>query len=80
MKTHHNDVLLPLVLLEAEDPALSDHSLMKKLRSNREVSLSRLDEVITKYAVKQDDTEEQDRLKRLEKDDKDKEVNEGTPG
>ncbi|XP_038158770.1 death domain-associated protein 6 isoform X2 [Cyprinodon tularosa] len=52
----------------ATDPALSDPSLMRKLRSNREVALSRLDEVITKYAVKQDDTEEQERQRRMEKD------------
>lgn len=61
--------------LKAEDPALSDPSLLRKLRSNREVGLSRLEEVITKYAVRQDDTEEHERLKRLEKDSKDKEVN-----
>lgn len=36
--------------------------------------MSRLDEVITKFAVKQDDTEEQERTKRLEKDGKDKKV------
>ncbi|KAF3834212.1 hypothetical protein F7725_025416 [Dissostichus mawsoni] len=58
----------------ASDPALSDTSLLRKLRSNREMAMSRLDEVITKYAVKQDDTEEQERAKRLEKDGKDKKV------
>lgn len=57
----------------AKDPALSDLSLLRKLRSNREVALSRLDEVITKYAVKQEDTEEQERIRRQERDGKDKE-------
>lgn len=56
------------------DPALSDPSLLRKLQSNREVALSRLEEVITKYAIKQEDTEEQERSKRLEKDSKEKEV------
>ncbi|KAM9385482.1 death domain-associated protein 6 isoform 1-T2 [Pholidichthys leucotaenia] len=51
----------------ATDPALLDPTLLRKLRSNREVALSRLDEVITKYAVKQDDTEEQERQKRQQK-------------
>ncbi|MEQ2212645.1 hypothetical protein XENOCAPTIV_002742, partial [Xenoophorus captivus] len=59
----------------ATDPALADPTLMRKLRSNREVALSRLEEVITKYAVKQDDTEEHERLRRM---DKDKEVKEET--
>ncbi|KAM9838475.1 death domain-associated protein 6 [Aulostomus maculatus] len=54
----------------AKDPALSDGSLLRKLRSNREVALSHLEEVITKYAVKQEDTEEQDRVKRQERDGK----------
>ncbi|XP_035536979.1 death domain-associated protein 6 [Morone saxatilis] len=57
----------------ATDPALLDPSLLKRLRSNREVALSRLEEVITKYAVKQEDTEEQERTKRLKKDSKEKE-------
>lgn len=51
----------------ATDPALSDPSLLKRLRSNREQALSHLEEVITKYAVKQEDTEEQERARRLEK-------------
>lgn len=51
----------------ATDPALADHSLMKKLRSNREVALTRLEDVITKYSNKQEDTEEQERAKRSEK-------------
>ncbi|XP_027892558.1 death domain-associated protein 6 isoform X2 [Xiphophorus couchianus] len=36
------------------DPALMDPALLKKLRSNRVVALSRLEEVIDKYAVEQD--------------------------
>lgn len=63
-------------LSKAKDPALSDPALQRKLRSNREVALSRLEEVITKYAVKQEDTEEQERTKRQEKDSKGKEVRE----
>uniref|UniRef100_A0A8D3B4V9 Death domain-associated protein 6 n=1 Tax=Scophthalmus maximus TaxID=52904 RepID=A0A8D3B4V9_SCOMX len=51
----------------ATDPALSDPSLQRKLRSNREVALSRLEEVITKFSVKQEDTEEKERSRRLEK-------------
>lgn len=53
---------------KAADPALSDSSLQQKLRSNREVAMSRLEEVITKYAVKQEDVEEQERLRRQGKD------------
>nr|ACN49161.1 death-associated protein 6 [Oryzias dancena] len=56
------------------DPALSDQSLQQKLRSNREVAMSRLEEVITKYAVKQEDVEELERLKRQGKDTANKEV------
>lgn len=52
---------------EATDPALLDNSLQRKLRANREVALSRLEEVISKYAVKQEDMEEQDRSRRQEK-------------
>ncbi|XP_056154128.1 death domain-associated protein 6 isoform X2 [Lampris incognitus] len=52
----------------AMDPALSDSSLNRKLRANREVALSSLEEVISKYSFKQEDTEEQERTKRLERD------------
>ncbi|XP_037329201.2 death domain-associated protein 6 isoform X2 [Pungitius pungitius] len=58
----------------ATDPALADPSLLRKLRSNREVALSRLEGVITSFAIQQEDTEEQDRARRLEKDRKDKEA------
>ncbi|XP_039978279.1 death domain-associated protein 6 [Xiphias gladius] len=64
----------------AMDPALSDPSLLRKLQLNREVALSRLEEVITKYAIKQEDTEEQERSKRLEKDSKEKEGNKPEKG
>lgn len=53
--------------LAAEDPALSDPSLLRKLKANREESLSHLEEVISKFSVKQDDTEEQERRKRQQK-------------
>ncbi|XP_063041500.1 death domain-associated protein 6 isoform X2 [Engraulis encrasicolus] len=49
------------------DPALSDPTLSRKLRSNREVAVSGLEEVISKYAVMQDDTEEEERKKRQTK-------------
>ncbi|MEQ2168018.1 hypothetical protein GOODEAATRI_010061 [Goodea atripinnis] len=61
----------------ATDPALADPTLMRKLRSNREVALSRLEEVISKYAVKQDDTEEHERLRRMDKDKEKGSVSEG---
>ncbi|XP_076610596.1 death domain-associated protein 6 [Chaetodon auriga] len=64
----------------ATDPALSDQSLLRKLRSNREVALSHLEEVINKYAVKQEDTEEQERTKRLERNSKDKEGHKSESG
>lgn len=51
----------------AQDPALADPALLRKLKSNREESLSRLEEVISKFAVKQEDTEVQERSKRLQK-------------
>uniref|UniRef100_A0A4W5PJB5 Death domain-associated protein 6 n=1 Tax=Hucho hucho TaxID=62062 RepID=A0A4W5PJB5_9TELE len=49
------------------DPALLDPTLARKLRSNREVALSSLEQVISKYALKQDDTEEEERSKRIER-------------
>ncbi|XP_026204803.1 death domain-associated protein 6 isoform X2 [Anabas testudineus] len=64
----------------ATDPALSDPSLHRKLRSNREVALSRLEEVITKYANQQEDTEEVERQKRLEKGSKENEGNKSGEG
>ncbi|KAI1902369.1 hypothetical protein AGOR_G00044060 [Albula goreensis] len=52
----------------ALDPALTDPTLARKLRANREVALSSLDEVISKYTLQQDDAEEEERRKRLERD------------
>nr|XP_046274680.1 death domain-associated protein 6 isoform X2 [Scatophagus argus] len=64
----------------AADPALKDASLLRKLQSNRKVALSHLEEVITKYAVKQEDTEEQERTKRLKKNSKEKEGHKSEKG
>ncbi|GAA6077281.1 death domain-associated protein 6, partial [Tachysurus ichikawai] len=55
------------------DPALTNHQLAQKLRSNREEALSSLEEVINKYAHIQDDTEEEERRKRLGKEKQKKE-------
>ncbi|XP_076865665.1 death domain-associated protein 6 isoform X2 [Brachyhypopomus gauderio] len=49
------------------DPALCDSALSQKLRSNREVALTNLEEVINKYSHRQDDTEEEERKKRQER-------------
>ncbi|XP_017563966.1 death domain-associated protein 6 isoform X1 [Pygocentrus nattereri] len=57
------------------DPALCNPVLAQKLRSNREVALTSLEEVINKYAYKQDDTEEEERQKRQEKERQKKEMN-----
>lgn len=54
----------------ASDPAFLDSSLLRKLRTNREVAVSRLEEVISKYANRQEDTEELERKKRQEKKEK----------
>lgn len=68
-KMTHRIVSRPVSLLHraADDPALSDQSLLRKLKANREESLSRLEEVISKFAVKQEDMEEQERNKRQQK-------------
>ncbi|XP_042561344.1 death domain-associated protein 6 isoform X2 [Clupea harengus] len=57
--SHLTDVFKPNT-----DPALSDSGLARKLRTNREVAISSLEEVITKFAMKQGDTEEEERKKR----------------
>lgn len=44
-----------------------DQQLFQRLRSNREMALSSMEEVITKHANIQDDMEEEERRKRLEK-------------
>lgn len=46
------------------DPALTDPVLARRLRENRSLALSRLDEVISKYAILQDESEEGERQKR----------------
>lgn len=46
------------------DPALSDPALARRLRENRSLAMSRLDEVISKYAMMQDKSEEGERQKR----------------
>ncbi|KAM5262962.1 death domain-associated protein 6 [Ctenodactylus gundi] len=46
------------------DPALSDPVLARRLRENRSLAMSRLDEVISKYAMMQDKSEERERQKR----------------
>ncbi|XP_068603184.1 death domain-associated protein 6 [Brachionichthys hirsutus] len=56
----------------ASDPARKDASLQRKLKSNREVAVTQLEEVITKYAVQQEDSEP-DRSKRQQKNKKQEE-------
>lgn len=46
------------------DPALSDPALARRLRENRTLAMSRLDEVISKYAMMQDKSEEGERQRR----------------
>ncbi|XP_036270542.1 death domain-associated protein 6 isoform X7 [Pipistrellus kuhlii] len=46
------------------DPALSDPALARRLRENRSLAMSRLDEIISKYAMMQDKSEEGERQKR----------------
>lgn len=46
------------------DPALTDPTLARRLRENRTLAMSRLDEVISKYAMMQDKSEEGERQKR----------------
>lgn len=46
------------------DPALSDPGLARRLRENRSLAMSRLDEVISKYARMQDQSEEGERQRR----------------
>ncbi|XP_059365024.1 death domain-associated protein 6 isoform X2 [Carassius carassius] len=56
------------------DPALADPALNRKLRSNRDVALSSLEEVITKYANKQEDMQEEEVRKKQERDRQKKEA------
>ncbi|XP_037119802.1 death domain-associated protein 6 isoform X2 [Syngnathus acus] len=43
------------------DPALKDSSLHRRLRDNHELGLTRLEDVINKYSVLQDNTDKKDR-------------------
>lgn len=59
--------LSTLILISSHigiDPALSDPALARRLRENRSLAMSRLDEVISKYAMMQDRSEEGERQKR----------------
>ncbi|XP_016086500.1 death domain-associated protein 6-like isoform X2 [Sinocyclocheilus grahami] len=56
------------------DPALTDPALNRKLRSNRDVALSSLEEVITKYSNKQEDIEVEEMRKKQERDRQKKEA------
>lgn len=58
----------------ASDPAIADSELAKKLANNRELALSSLEKVISKYANQQDDMLEEERRKRLEKEKQKKEM------
>lgn len=62
------------VFPSALDPALTDPGLHRKLRSNRDLALSSLEEVINKYANKQEDMEVEDVRKKQERDRQKKEV------
>ncbi|XP_033929492.1 death domain-associated protein 6 [Melopsittacus undulatus] len=53
------------------DPALMDPELAKRLRRNRTMALSRLDQVISHYAQLQDESEEEERGRKRRR---------GTPG
>lgn len=64
------------VFPSALDPALTDLALHRKLRSNRDVALSNLEEVITKYANKQEDMQVEEVRKKQERDRQKKEVKE----
>ncbi|NXJ86889.1 DAXX protein, partial [Trogon melanurus] len=46
------------------DPALVDPDLAKRLRKNRMVALTRLDDVISRYAQLQDESEEEERARK----------------
>ncbi|XP_043092085.1 death domain-associated protein 6-like [Puntigrus tetrazona] len=57
---------------EPLDPALTDPTLNRKLRSNRDVALSSLEEVITKYAIKQEDIEVLEEMRKRQERDRQK--------
>ncbi|XP_056597728.1 death domain-associated protein 6 isoform X1 [Triplophysa dalaica] len=61
--SHLTDLYKPTL-----DPALSDQTLHRKLRSNRDTALSNLENMINKYAVKQEDVEVEEIRKKQERD------------
>lgn len=46
------------------DPARRDSALARRLRENREVALTRLDSVVSRYAQLQDESEEEERVRK----------------
>lgn len=60
----------------ALDPALMDPTLHRKLRSNRDVAIGSLEDVINKYANKQEDMEVEENKKRQDRERLKKEVKE----
>ncbi|XP_051519792.1 death domain-associated protein 6-like isoform X2 [Myxocyprinus asiaticus] len=55
------------------DPALIDPALHRKLRSNRDMAISSLENVINKFAIKQEDVEVEEMRKKQERDKQKKE-------
>ncbi|XP_067281071.1 death domain-associated protein 6 isoform X2 [Pseudorasbora parva] len=62
------------------DPALTDPTLHRKLRSNRDMALSSLEDVINKYANKQEDMEVEEMRKKQERERLKKEALNGQQG
>ncbi|XP_051949054.1 death domain-associated protein 6-like isoform X2 [Xyrauchen texanus] len=56
------------------DPALTDTALHRKLRSNRDMAISSLENVINKFAIKQEDIEVEEIRKKQERDRQKKEA------
>ncbi|XP_051925976.1 death domain-associated protein 6 isoform X2 [Hippocampus zosterae] len=60
------------------DPALKDPTLLRKLENNRELGLNRLEDVINKYAIQQDNADKKDRARRhFEESDEEEEEDDG---
>ncbi|XP_051991678.1 death domain-associated protein 6 isoform X2 [Xyrauchen texanus] len=55
------------------DPALIDPALHRKLRSNRDMAISSLENIISKFAIKQEDIEVEEMRKKQERDKQKKE-------
>uniref|UniRef100_A0A3Q3D2E9 Death-domain associated protein n=1 Tax=Hippocampus comes TaxID=109280 RepID=A0A3Q3D2E9_HIPCM len=53
------------------DPALKDPTLLRKLENNRELGLNRLEDVINKYAIQQDNADKKDKSDEEEEEDDD---------